>query len=163
MNPSRKIEPEKIHLLNIRTVRGNIDSKNEADSESVAGHTFSFEVQSGMDTDKNIIGLLLTIDIEAVDNSDQPLGIRGSYTHELIFQTENMLDFVEEKERDGKTEKIIDSLLVSTLIGIGYSTVRGIIFSRTQGTSLNSVIIPIIDPKKLMVNPVKNNDEEAGV
>lgn len=150
MKPDRKIDPEKIHLLSIRTVKGNIDSDKDVPQELIAGHSFSFEAVSGMDAEQNIIGLMLTIGIEAIDAKDNALGVNGSYTHEIIFQTENMMDFLEEKEVEGKKEKIIDALLVSTLFAIGYSTVRGIIFSRTQGTSLGTVILPVIDPKKLL-------------
>ncbi len=150
MIPEKKIDPEKIHLLNIRTVKGNIDNEKDIAPELIGGHSFSLEVQSGMDISQKIIGMMLIIGIEAMDKKDQKLGIQGSYTHELVFQIENLEDFIEVKEVNGKKEDLTDAMLVGVLIGIGYSTVRGIIYSRTQGTSLGAVILPVIDPKKLI-------------
>jgi hypothetical protein len=36
-------------------------------------------------------------------------------------------------------------------MGIAFSTARGIVFDRTQGTFFGGVILPVIDPKKLIV------------
>ena len=64
----------------------------------------------------------------------------------MVFRVDNLDDFIEPQEKGN----LIDGGLGSTLISIIYSTVRGIIFTRTQGTSLGLVIIPVIDPKILM-------------
>lgn len=44
----------------------------------------------------------------------------------------------------------MDSILGTTLMGIVYSTARGIILERTQGTFFNGVILPVINPNKLI-------------
>lgn len=149
MNPEAKVDPEKIHLIDIKTLKGNIDSASDKDSNAIAGHQFSFELGTGLSVEENVIGIHLVINIEAKDNEDKLLLITGSYTHELVFKVDNLTDFlVIDEEAAGKYK--IDGGLGSTIVSIAYSTVRGIIFTRTQGTSLGSVILPVIDPKKLM-------------
>ena len=69
---------------------------------------------------------------------------------QCCFKVENLIDFLDKVETEDKPRYNIDGGLGSTLVSIAYSTVRGIIFTRTQGTSLGSVILPVIDPKKLM-------------
>jgi len=150
MNPERKVDAEKIYLLNIRTLSGNIDGATDADINAVVGHQFNFELRTGLNPDDNIIGLQLMVAIEARDKSDNPLNVKGSYTHEIVFKVENLIDFLDKVESEDKPRYNIDGGLGSTLVSIAYSTVRGIIFTRTQGTSLGSVILPVIDPKKLM-------------
>lgn len=150
MSPERKINAEKIHLLLIRTLSGNIDAATDIEINAVTGHQFNFELQTGLDVDNNIIGLQLLVAIEARDKNDKPLNVRGSYTHEIIFRIENLIDFLDKIESGDKPRYNIDGGLGSTLVSIAYSTIRGIIFTRTQGTSLGSVILPVIDPKKLM-------------
>lgn len=146
MSPERKIEADKIHILSIRTLKGNIDASSEANTEKIVGHQFGFELSTGLNTDENIVGLQLVVNIIAVDKDDKPLNIEGSYTHEMLFRVDNLDNFIESQEKGN----LIDGGLGSTLISIIYSTVRGIIFTRTQGTSLGLVVLPVIDPKILM-------------
>ena len=47
MNPERKVDAEKIHLLNIKTLSGNIDGATDADINAVVGHQFNFELRTG--------------------------------------------------------------------------------------------------------------------
>lgn len=150
MSPERKVDAEKIQLLYIRTLSGNIDAAAEIDINSIAGHQFNYELQTGLNVEDNVIGLQLVVGIEATDKSDTPINVKGSYTHEIVFKIENLADFLDKVETEDKPQYNIDGGLGSTLVSIAYSTVRGIIFTRTQGTSLGSVILPVIDPKKLM-------------
>lgn len=160
MNPERKIDPDKIHVLDIKTIKGNIDAASDININAIAGHRFIFESGTGLNADDNIIGIKLVVHIEAMDKADKPLGINGSYTHELVFRVDNLSDFLDTKGEDDKKSYTIDLLLGSTLVSIAYSTIRGIIFNRTQGTSLGSVILPIIDPKKLLIIPSENQPKQ---
>jgi len=45
---------------------------------------------------------------------------------------------------------VIDGQLVATVMGILYSTARGIILERTRGTFFDGVILPVISPKDLV-------------
>ncbi|MBL0233813.1 MAG: hypothetical protein IPQ08_09120 [Chitinophagaceae bacterium] len=113
-----------------------------------------------MDSAQNIIGVLLSVFIQAIDSNGTELDQRGSYTHELVFRIQNLEDFIKYTEpKEGEKVPEVDYLLVSTLVSISISTVRGIVFSRTQGTSLGSVILPIVDPKKFL-EPVNILNEE---
>jgi len=146
MKQYRIIDADKIHVLSIKTLSGNIECGPDADASAIASHEFSFGLGTGLNPEDNIVGLKLVVEIEARDKKDRPLPIKGSYTHEMIFRVDNLEEFIE----NNGTEDIIDGLLGSTLVSIIYSTVRGIIYSRTQGTSLGVVIIPVIAPIKLM-------------
>lgn len=146
MNPDRKIDADKIHVLDIKTLAGNIECKSQEDVKKIEAHQFEFELSYGLAVKDNIIGFKLVVDIVAIDKRRQPLSIEGSYTHEMIFKVDNLDDFIE------KTDKgdMIDAGLGSTLVSIIYSTVRGIIYNRTQGTSLGVVILPVVAPLRLM-------------
>ncbi len=95
-----------------------------------------------------IVGIQVVVNIDAVDDNDNLLPIKGSYTHEIVMKVENLNDFVEVSEGDEKIK--IDGLLGATLVGIAFSTIRGIIYIRTQGTSLGTVILPVVDPKRML-------------
>jgi hypothetical protein len=149
MSTERIIDSEKIHLVNIKTIKGNIDAASDIDTNATAGHKFSFELGTGLNLEDNVIGINLLVNIEAADNLDKLLPITGSYTHEIVFIVDNLKDFIEPDDNDTNKYKL-DAGFGSTIVSIAYSTIRGIIFTRTQGTSLGSVILPVINPKKLM-------------
>ncbi|MBI1782738.1 MAG: hypothetical protein HYR66_15445 [Sphingobacteriales bacterium] len=160
MTKQVKIEADKIHILNIRTLRGNIDCPIDANIDNVYGHVFGFDLKTALQSQDNMVGLKLQVDIEAIDEANEKLPITGSYTHEIIFKIDNLDDFIE-KENGGEW---IDARLGSTLVTIIYSTVRGIIYSRTQGTSLGIVILPVIAPLKLMgFDELPNVQEEKEI
>ena len=149
MNKDRIIDPEKIHVVDIKTSKGSIDAATDVDTNAIAGHRFQFELGTGLTADEKVVGLNLQVNIEAVDIENNVLQIKGSYTHEIIFVIDNLEDFLElDEETEHKYR--IDALLGSTIAGIAFSTVRGIIFTRTQGTSLGAVILPVINPQKLI-------------
>ena len=102
-----------------------------------------------LNLDEKIVGLKHTIYIDTLNKKQEELEIRASYTHEFIFRVDNLQDFVDSPEENEEKEENIDPILLGTLAGIAYSTVRGIVMNRTQGTALNAVILPVIDPKKL--------------
>ena len=150
MNPERKVDASKIQILDIKTLQGLITTEDNVNMELLGGHKFEFNVTTGLNPAENIIGLKLKVDIQGTDVEGNAIGITGSYTHEIIFSVENLNDFLEVKEVEGTKEYMIDAMLGATLAGIIYSTVRGIIFTRTQGTSLGAVSLPVIDPQGLI-------------
>jgi len=151
MNPERKIDPEKIHVVNITTIKGSIEASEDSDQNSIAGHHFKFELGTGYDIEEKIVGVQIVVNIDAVDDKEDLLPVKGSYTHEVVMKVENLDDFVEVSKKGDHEESIkIDGLLGATLVGIAFSTIRGVIYIRTQGTSLGTVILPVVDPKNMI-------------
>ena len=149
MNQERKIEPEKIHILSIKTLKGKIENNEDSSSSAIVGYRYKNALAIALNLDEKIVGLKHTIYIDTLNKKQEELEIKASYTHEFIFRVDNLQDFVDSPEVDEKKAENIDPILLGTLAGIAYSTVRGIIMNRTQGTALNAVILPVIDPKKL--------------
>lgn len=148
MKADRIIEPEKIHMVSLKTLKGNINGSSTIEENMITGHTFDFTVGIGVDPDEKVVGLEMVINIRATGKGNEDLGVEGSYTHEVVFQVENLDDFLDLTEDE---PPVIDRIMNATLTGIAFSTIRGIIFTRTQGTSLGTVILPVVDPKKVMV------------
>lgn len=144
---------EKIHILNLITVKGNIDASSEADITAVAGHEFTYTINRAYNIEEKIMGVMLTVDINATNSDGISLNITGSYTHEFIFKIENLDELSQiSKDENGKELIQFEQGLVATILSIAYSTIRGIIFTRTQGTSLGTVILPVINPLLLIEN-----------
>ncbi len=153
MSSERKIDPEKIKVVSITTLKGNIESSEDIDQNLIAGHHFNFEIGTGYDVEQKLVGIKLVVKIDAIDENENILPVKGSYTHDVIMKVENLEDFIDQNKEKTPLEKDelrIDGLLGATLVGIAFSTIRGIIYIRTQGTSLGTVILPVVDPHKLI-------------
>lgn len=96
--------------------------------------------------EKNV-RIRLTLELIANKDQDKPVGLSGEYLMEFILQVANLEEFV--VENSDKT-KSLETLLNSTLIGIIFSTARGIIYERTAATLLNGVILPVKVPSQLI-------------
>lgn len=153
MNEERRIEPEKIHILSIKTLKGKIENDEDAQSSSIIGYRYKNALAIALNVEERIVGLKHTIYIDTLNKKGEELNIKASYTHEFIFKVDNLNDFVNTTVKNAndeeEQEENIDPIMLGTLAGIAYSTVRGIVMNRTQGTALNAVILPVIDPKKL--------------
>lgn len=156
MNPERKIDPEKISIIKIKTLKGQIEGESEIDSPPISAYSFTHEFAMALNIKESLMGIKLTVGIATFDKDDKPLEIKGSYTHEFICQVDNLGDFIEIVD-EGETP--IDPVLVATVAGIAYSTLRGIIVTRTQGTPLDAVILPVIDPKRLIGFELKEKEK----
>ncbi|MBN9298607.1 MAG: hypothetical protein J0I41_16495 [Filimonas sp.] len=155
MKDDRKIEPEKINIVKLRAIKGSIDTTAAVKNEE-GNYSFSFELEHAIKAEEKVVGLLLSVTIEAVDSDKMPIGVHAAFTHELVFEIDNLDDFLDFSE--GSSEPIIDRIMLGTLIGIAYSTIRGIIYTRTQATSITGgILLPVIDPKKLISD---NNNEK---
>ena len=58
-------------------------------------------------------------------------------------------------------EKQVDGMLGTWLSAIAYSTMRGIILQETQNTLLKGIIIPVVDPKRLLTEENESSKQQA--
>lgn len=144
-----QIKADKISIISIRILSGNISCSDEAannhpviegcDTEISITHRFNAEMKQFL--------FLLQVNLNAKDQSNELIGITAEYKIEFIIQVDNLEEYKVDNE-DGSHS--YHPMLGGTLVSIVYSTARGIIISRTQGTLLEGVILPVIDPIKLL-------------
>ena len=152
MKNDRIIDSSKLHVLSIKTIKGNINAELYDEAVVIDGHQFNINIEDGFDFNKKIMGITIEVNIQAVNNVLGEVPVTGSYTHEIIFEIDNLQDFIDTTIENEITKYVMDASMAVIPISIAYSTIRGIIFNRTQGTPLGSVILPIIDPKEFLKN-----------
>ena len=141
--------PELIHLHALKVYKTLVDASDEYINNPVEVENISVQYaqNSAFNFEEKAIRIRLEILMIAVDGEDKELGLNAEYGIEFHFVVENLDKFIE-VEGDTKT---IHGMLGGTLMGIAYSTARGIVFDRTQGTHFKGVILPVIDPKELVM------------
>lgn len=107
------------------------------------------------DLDSGQFRYRLFFQFQAQNEEGTNLGLNLDYGIEFHFQVENVHDFLKEDEDSIQ----MDATLGATLMGMAYSTARGIIFERTRGTFFDGVIIPVVDPyQALLEEPVEQTE-----
>lgn len=151
---TRKIIPEKIHINSIKVFRSNLETSADfmEKPEKVTKFDFGFnhEIAHNIEEKRTRLRLFFNLngiagDMEPVDGMEAD--IIAEYGIEFHFHVENFHDFF---QKNGD-EVLIDSFFAGTLMGIAYSTSRGIILERMQGTFFEGVILPVINPIKSVI------------
>jgi hypothetical protein len=148
-----KIIPDKIAILLIKLFKTNLNMSEDFLKNPLV--IDNYKVNFGHDTDfdfeSKTIRIRLEIMLDGLNDKEEMIGIHAEYGIEFHFYVDNLDEFVQDNE--GK--KVVDSILGTTLLSIAFSTSRGIILERTQGTYFEGVILPVIDPRELLVNSKK--------
>ncbi len=85
-------------------------------------------------------------------DSDTLIGLFANFQYEFYFKVDNMHDLLSE-------EKVVHPEIITSVLSLAYSTLRGIILERTCGTLLGSVILPIVNPLQLLKYGVKPDNK----
>jgi len=145
-----KIDPEKIHLLGVKIIKGNIDVDDEFDESELSSFSVDFDTKEGFIIGEKIVRLMFSASIVGVDKENKKLPLSADFTFEFIFRVDNLDDYIEALDGEKKSVSV-HSILGHNLIAIVYSTARGIILTRTQGTVVkDGILLPVIDTSTLL-------------
>jgi hypothetical protein len=145
MSEFGQLVPDKIHLLRVEIVKGLIENPPGVNPKSITGYEFDMGYFNGFNLEEQLVKTELEISI-ASQNEDQGPKARGLFRLSFLFSIENFSELVHEEE-DGLS---ISSSLGNAMASISYSTARGILLTRFQGTILKDFILPVIDPNVLL-------------
>lgn len=148
MKETEEILTENIHLLKVRTIAGFINQSDDIDEDDISGFESNFSFSTAYSIESKRIKNILEVKIQAI-GKEKKIELEAGYTLEFVFKIDNFEDL--SKIQDDGTVKI-SVHLAATLAGICYSTLRGIVLEKTQGTLLNTVILPVINPYSLLAN-----------
>lgn len=144
-----KIIPEQIHLLDIKTVQANLN--RDVDSNLVATAS-EFDVRHAQhtqfDDENHRVAVSLLIESDALGKKNKILG-RGNFELFFLYQVDNLKDFLTEVK--GVTK--MDMVLAATLVGISFSTARGMLLTFTRNTIFEGLILPVVSPTSVITEP----------
>jgi hypothetical protein len=99
----------------------------------------------GINLPQKRIRIIFTCDIKTFTNSGEAVDIKGRFEIAYFFEIENL-----DKLATVGDEIEMNLDLITSLADIAYSTSRGIIYTRCQGTILQKLILPVMSTKKLV-------------
>ncbi len=146
-----KIVPEQIHIVSIQVTNANVSMTKGKDLvEKNKAFDINFKANTSLSLeDQDFCKVDFTVDFLPTEQLKDQTDFSASFSIDFIFSIEHLQNF---KVAVPGTEHgfLLDSTLGTTLMGIVYSTARGIILTRTAGTILDSILLPVINPANLL-------------
>lgn len=141
------LHPEKIEIVDFKIIKGQINSPFDFEKEKVAGHTFNVDFELGFNLEDKLARADFSVHVETKSDEDTIEEAVGNFSFVYVFYVDN----IEELTTLEKDKTItVHPALGNALASITYSTSRGILMTRFQGTVLSDFILPVINPNDLL-------------
>lgn len=140
-----KLIPEQMHIRHFQIIKGQIEGPFEFDMNAITDHSFTVDLDMTFSLEANLVKSDFKINVETKSENEKEA--TGSFEFVFLFEVENLDELAISGEEN---DLEIDSGLSNAIASISYSTSRGILMTRFNGTALENFILPIIDPNELV-------------
>jgi preprotein translocase subunit SecB len=156
--PSNKVIPEKIHIRGINVINFDLKSTDDYLDYPQKPQQLSIEMANEIahNFEKNAARYRLNFKFVAVDQDREQIGLHAEIGIEFHFRIDNLDDFLKKDDDQLKT----DASISIALMGIAYSTARGIVLEKTKNTFFDGIMLPVVDPIALLKESMEQTDQE---
>lgn len=147
LDKQNNFDPQKATIIEFKMVKGQVDTPEDFDQSKVEGRYLENGLQFGFNLEDKLVKADFTIEIRTESrgaNSEESI---GNFHLVFIYHIAN-LEELAKPDKDGLIE--LDPILGNTLASVTYSTARGVLLTKLQGTALHDFILPIINPNELL-------------
>lgn len=142
-----EFDPEKIMFADFKIIKCHLNTPENFDITKLKGHRLQNSLEIKFNLDEKLAKADLHVDIRTESNDNEEEEATGSYLLSFIYVIENM----EKLALPGKNNMLqIHPFLTNSIASVTYSTARGILISKLQGTVFENFVLPIINPNKLL-------------
>ena len=148
-----KINTDKLHLFHIDLIESSIKDLPQKGK-------ISFNINVAHNTMHNLkekrikIGLLIDLETDKPDGD----GANAHFNIDFHFQIEELKKHYKLNETKNP---VFSGLLIATLLGLSFSTARGIIYERLSNTNMQGIILPIVSPQKMLLQQKEEENEAS--
>lgn len=145
MASPKNIEAEKIIFREFRLVKGSIDSPFDFKVNKIMSFDFSVDLSSSISREENLIKADFIINVSS-RSSESVTEATCDYHFVFLFSLETLNEHTQLLD-DGSIDW--NPYLANAIASLSYSTARGILMARFQGTVMKDFILPVVDPNTL--------------
>ncbi len=146
---SNILDPGKISILEFKMVKGQVDTPEEFDLSKVEGFHLENTLQFSFNLDARLVKTDFIISLKTITPGNYQEESTGNFHLVYIYRIENLEELA---IPDNNNLIELNPSLGNALSSITYSTSRGILITRLQGTALQQFMLPVINPNSLL-NP----------
>lgn len=155
MSEKQPINPKEILIREFKITRGNINCPDYFDVAGIESFSFNVNLDLGFNIEENLIRSAFAVDV-ATKSREQAEEATGSFHLIFIFSYDSLRDHTSVGEDESVS---CNPYLANAIASITYSTSRGILLSRFQGTAMRDFILPVVDPNSLLAKGTSNATE----
>ncbi len=146
----RIFDPQRIKFLHVVVTQGSIVTDPEFFENPVQPVRSNIDVSAsfGFNTERKLVKVDIRSSFTGISADNQPVGISGRYEIAFSMTVDGFDEFIV-KGADGND--MFHHQIAVTMVGIAYSTARGIVVDRTLGTIMGGVFLPVLDANALLV------------
>lgn len=149
MQDKNTFDPKKMALVNFKMIKGQVETPEDFDFTQIAGHHLEHSFQFAFNLDEGLIKTEFLVKIMTDSKGNNEGEATGNFHLTFIYSIENLNKLAIEDKDDTLD---LNPALANALSSVTYSTTRGILLVRLQGTALQNFILPIINPNDLLRN-----------
>jgi hypothetical protein len=136
-----KIIPENINLFHINILESEITDSLKHE-KLIFDLNVAHSILHNLKDERVKIGLVLNI-----KNKNSDVEFKALFNIDFHYKIKDLNHFYELEKDDNL---VFSGTLISTLIGISFSTARGIIYQRLAATNMKDIILPVVSPSKIL-------------
>ncbi len=149
MQDKKKFDPDKITLIDFKMIKGQVDTPENFDISKIVGHQLENSLQLGFNLNDKLAKADFIVSVKTDSKGENESEASGNFHLIFIYRIENL----EELAIPEKSKRLnLSPGLTNALSSVTYSTSRGILLTRLQGTALKNFVLPIINPNRLLHN-----------
>lgn len=142
-----QIVPGKLNLKAVHIEKAAVEHPEGFDTLELSGFTQNVSQDVALKLQDELYRLRITFQVVTKMKQDSPAA-SGAFSLLVYFQVEDLKDWVIDEDQ----KEHIHQMLATTLFSIAYSTARGILLTRFQGTVFSNFVLPIINPAAIFQN-----------
>jgi len=132
---------DKLNMIEASCLSFSVNNKIE---EDITGFSFDYDANTKVDVENNLILIQLGINVSA--NAESKKIEAGKFEFGFAYRVENLEETFEEIEGRRK----LDQTLQMSILGISFSTARGMMLVKSSNTILQNAYLPIMNPASLL-------------
>ena len=143
---SAYFDPNKVEIIDFKITKGRIDAPFEFDSTSIENFETTMSFHPSFDVENALVRVDMGFEITTNSTANQ-VEAKAEFNFVYIFKIENLRLLIEMNKK--KIVSVNENLTLA-IAAIAFSTSRGILMTRLQGTALENYILKIIAPEELL-------------
>jgi hypothetical protein len=155
MSEKKTIDPQKILIREFKITKGKIDCPDEFDVHNIGSFSYNANLDTGFNLDQKLIRADLSVNVSTI-SKEKSEEANGSFHLVFIYYFEDLPEHSKLSE-NGAVDW--NPYLANAIASITYSTSRGILISRFQGTVMRDFILPVVDPNTLVAKKLDPENE----
>ncbi|MEL7222104.1 MAG: hypothetical protein AAGJ93_12350 [Bacteroidota bacterium] len=145
-NKDLKIDVDQLVLEQVQIEKASVFHPENFDPTQIVSFIQNVEHEMALNEVDRHYRVRLSFSIKT-KMKDDSTPASGEFVLQFFFLVKNMQEWITSSSDSNLT---VDGLLASTLAGISYSTARGVLLTRFQGTAFQNVILPIVSPIQML-------------